>query len=1159
MAKQEVTYAGGGGGAGGGGLTLGPPQNQFTGANRAAAQSARDTYATANADWLAQYDAEPTFTIILTWGTTTIYEARRGGAWADVTGLVRGPAGAKGDPGTDGTVADGLQVDAAVFWSATTQHDEADLVRFGDSVTFTYGGTEVEASVYNVARDGHIVTLIVEPLGLDTWNAFQTAANVTVADSDGNQFGSWITASRQDDRADVQSAGQWFRAIAEAGAGSEVWREIDRIDEVDNTHLTVGTRTGTTLELRSSTGDDVLLPSATNSEAGLESAADKELLEALPPKWTVGTYSIGTERSWATRIYRCIADRTVADTGNPATDTTGWAQGATTAHTGTTNLSVGNRTGSSLDIRSDTGSAATVPSASQTEAGLQSAADKTKLDAVAAGAQVNVQADWNQGEATAGSYIKNKPTIPDVSNFRTHAQITAEITAALAGDGKIIDGGEWDGTQAYAERTLVYTTGPGAATYLSRVAVSANTAATSEPGVGSAWETSWLRIGYQDGPPNAFIDAAFTGRHLTLSREGGTNPQTLEVPIGTGQLVPQVVGTGGYTISTANRYVAEDAGDDPVDVSGIADTDMLAIRGEGADNDAELSLFLGADIQKNVSAGDTGTGRIIKTEVFGTARNLRLGADSDGHLLVSDDNVNADIATLTLWKFGGTNAPVGSTRVEQISFQASTGGNSTSDYEAEPLATDPISVSFGDGANQIITNVGGNDFDLAAGAYMLSAQIPLTDGTQNSKLDLVFRNASDNSNIDGARFTSTRPSSQTPRHCAVNGILHLSQAATVNIEVDRLGAASSVGAFSVQLARWGGGVTGFSPGRIGTATFPLDGTATDVALTDDTTSAPIVCPAAGWIIAVVTVPGLGLRGDVVWMLAEDLRDADADDQLTASLYTNARNEILFGASDQDGGATTGNRIILHHSGTVTESSGGAAPVVLPTILEFDVTGDATVTDADISNKRYSFVSRISQSAHVGSARIVGFLGTAANPSNVSRLAVIDDYYHDTGSFNLPASTTLAAVDDVYTIRLEVYPTGVPDTNAPTIYHDFRITRVAPTGQLHFGYVLGGADFAAAAALVDFANDIGDPRNTVAGDYTVSGIPDDSQVYRLYWAVPTTFTQPSGWTVASFPITNSLDTTGQLRTIAGIQYRIYVTEDDYDSTSNTVTTIAVTTG
>ena len=92
-----------GGGGGGSGLTLGPPTNSFNAATEALAEAARDTYAAANAAWLAQYDAEPTFTIEISWPvnnpTDTKYQSRRGGAWADVTGLIRGETGAKGAGG----------------------------------------------------------------------------------------------------------------------------------------------------------------------------------------------------------------------------------------------------------------------------------------------------------------------------------------------------------------------------------------------------------------------------------------------------------------------------------------------------------------------------------------------------------------------------------------------------------------------------------------------------------------------------------------------------------------------------------------------------------------------------------------------------------------------------------------------------------------------------------------------------------------------------------------------------------------------------------------------------------------------------------------------------------------------------------------------------
>lgn len=61
-------------------------------------------------------------------------------------------------------------------------------------------------------------------------------------------------------------------------------------------------------------------------------------------------------------------------------------------------------------ITSDSGSDATIPLANATEAGLFSAVEKTKLSGIAAGAEVNVNPDWN---ATSGdAQILNKPTIP---------------------------------------------------------------------------------------------------------------------------------------------------------------------------------------------------------------------------------------------------------------------------------------------------------------------------------------------------------------------------------------------------------------------------------------------------------------------------------------------------------------------------------------------------------------------------------------------------------------------------------------------------------------------------------------------------------------------------------------------------------------------------
>ncbi|MCY4441141.1 MAG: hypothetical protein OXE53_13125 [Deltaproteobacteria bacterium] len=87
----------------GGGLSLRSPPDEFSHANRAGAEAARDAAITNVAATLAEFDANPNLAIILTiTGTnpkTTVWQVRRGGDWADVTGAVRGPGGAPGSAG----------------------------------------------------------------------------------------------------------------------------------------------------------------------------------------------------------------------------------------------------------------------------------------------------------------------------------------------------------------------------------------------------------------------------------------------------------------------------------------------------------------------------------------------------------------------------------------------------------------------------------------------------------------------------------------------------------------------------------------------------------------------------------------------------------------------------------------------------------------------------------------------------------------------------------------------------------------------------------------------------------------------------------------------------------------------------------------------------
>lgn len=102
-----------------------------------------------------------------------------------------------------------------------------------------------------------------------------------------------------------------------------------------------------------------------------------------------------TQADWETFIFGC--------TGNANCTVTGGGGG------GATNLSYTASPTNGI-VNSDTGTDATIPLVTTVNAGLQSPTDKTKLDGIQAGAEVNVNADWN---ATSGdAQILNKPTIP---------------------------------------------------------------------------------------------------------------------------------------------------------------------------------------------------------------------------------------------------------------------------------------------------------------------------------------------------------------------------------------------------------------------------------------------------------------------------------------------------------------------------------------------------------------------------------------------------------------------------------------------------------------------------------------------------------------------------------------------------------------------------
>jgi len=92
-------------------------------------------------------------------------------------------------------------------------------------------------------------------------------------------------------------------------------------------------------------------------------------------------------------------------------DGSSWSPSAdnTSSGSGTTNLS-NTANGTSLTVESSSGDNTSLPAATTSAWGVMTDEDKTKLDGIATGAEVNVQSDWNASSGDA--QILNKPTIP---------------------------------------------------------------------------------------------------------------------------------------------------------------------------------------------------------------------------------------------------------------------------------------------------------------------------------------------------------------------------------------------------------------------------------------------------------------------------------------------------------------------------------------------------------------------------------------------------------------------------------------------------------------------------------------------------------------------------------------------------------------------------
>ena len=160
---------------------------------------------------------------------------------------------------------------------------------------------------------------------------------------------------------------------------------------------------------------------ATTSQAGLMSAGDKTKLDGIASGAEENVQANWAETNSAQEDFILNKPTIPTIPGNATTSTSGLMSNTDKAKLD------GVETGAEVNVRSDwseTNSSSdafilnkpslntNVPLSSDTQDGLMSATDKSKLDNIASGAEVNVQSDWVVTDVGNDAYIWNKPTVP---------------------------------------------------------------------------------------------------------------------------------------------------------------------------------------------------------------------------------------------------------------------------------------------------------------------------------------------------------------------------------------------------------------------------------------------------------------------------------------------------------------------------------------------------------------------------------------------------------------------------------------------------------------------------------------------------------------------------------------------------------------------------
>lgn len=294
-------------------------------------------------------------------------------------------------------VAPSSPVAGQIYWS--TADDTLYAYDADNTVWIDLGSDGITNLSYTAGVSNGV---IVSDTGTDATIPLADATNAGLISAAEKSKLSGIESNAKDDQSASEvpsNAVGNLSATNVQAALQELQGDIDSINAVSAQNLGI-THNASDVDITIDNGSDIVLAAATSTTAGAMIASDKSKLD--------GIESNAKDDQSADEVPYTPTGNLAANNVKDALDE---LQGDIDSLAAETNdLSI-THNASDVDIAIQNGSDITLDAATASVAGVMTSADKTKLDTIAVGAEVNVKSDWTETSSTSDSFISNKPRV----------------------------------------------------------------------------------------------------------------------------------------------------------------------------------------------------------------------------------------------------------------------------------------------------------------------------------------------------------------------------------------------------------------------------------------------------------------------------------------------------------------------------------------------------------------------------------------------------------------------------------------------------------------------------------------------------------------------------------------------------------------------------